>query len=327
MKDNRIYWVDMLRGFCILAILWFHTEMYYAGTDMIPYAMYVGNVLAIFFFLSGYVSYRRSPFNVRGMLYGVCRWLLVPYLVFTSLAALPKAIVHHSFDGILPIVGDIISGQASWFVFSLIVAKLLFIGVTYVLGTSTAVLTLSGILALVWAGTVGNAESQWYSGFDGFCVNEAMLGYAVMIAGFLFWRYEALAKRYLFHLPGCSALFLLAALSKYYLYHSCLRMVFGPVIVSNFPLFLFDLTVMALLLAGIFMRMPRLRMLEWIGRRSIVYYFFCGGCPLLISMALEKVGLPYIHYLQIPVVFACVVVFTSALVWLVYRYTSIVRRP
>ena len=40
---NRIVWIDLLRGFCMMLILWFHTEVYYAGHTVIPYDLYVVN--------------------------------------------------------------------------------------------------------------------------------------------------------------------------------------------------------------------------------------------------------------------------------------------
>ena len=49
-SNKRIIWIDMLRGFCMLLILWFHTEMYYAGYDVTPYSYYVGDALAVFSF-------------------------------------------------------------------------------------------------------------------------------------------------------------------------------------------------------------------------------------------------------------------------------------
>ena len=55
-KPARKQWIDMARGLCMMAILFFHTEMYYAGHDIIPYVVYVENALIIFFFLSGYIS-------------------------------------------------------------------------------------------------------------------------------------------------------------------------------------------------------------------------------------------------------------------------------
>ena len=33
--------------------------------------------------------------------------------------------------------------------------------------------------------------------------------------------------------------------------------------------------------------------LEWTGRRSIVYYFFSGGIPLIVSSLLQRIGMGY----------------------------------
>ena len=52
---ERKHWIDTVRGICMVAILLFHTEMYYAGRDITPYRCYVHNALATFFFISGYL--------------------------------------------------------------------------------------------------------------------------------------------------------------------------------------------------------------------------------------------------------------------------------
>ena len=52
---QRKIWIDNLRGFCMLAILLDHTEIYYTGENVIDYNLYVANVLIVFFMLSGYL--------------------------------------------------------------------------------------------------------------------------------------------------------------------------------------------------------------------------------------------------------------------------------
>lgn len=44
-KSSHIIWVDYVRAVCIIAILLFHTEMYYVGDTVIPYSIYVENAL------------------------------------------------------------------------------------------------------------------------------------------------------------------------------------------------------------------------------------------------------------------------------------------
>ena len=52
---HRINWIDSARGLCMTAILYDHTEIYYANENIIPYEMYVINALTAFFFISGFL--------------------------------------------------------------------------------------------------------------------------------------------------------------------------------------------------------------------------------------------------------------------------------
>jgi fucose 4-O-acetylase-like acetyltransferase len=324
--NDRITWVDALRGFSMISILWFHTEMYYAGKDIIPYALYVEDVLAVFFFLSGYVMYKKETGDYKRMLWSVFRWLFIPYVVFTSLIALPKALVHQSFDGFTSIIVAIVTGHASWFVSSLIVSKLLYIGLLFFFKPSVRLLSVSAAVTLFLSALIGNAESPWHYEYDLWCINEALLGFSLMSAGMLFRRYEDSIVKWLYSLSGFLVLLFLVIITKYFILTLNAKMVFGPIIVSNYPLFLLNLTVCLLLLVVVFMRLPKCNFLVWVGRHSIVYYFFSGGCPLLISIGLNHIGFGYKCYAQIPLVWGLVFVFSSLLVALVYRYSNIVRR-
>ena len=80
---QRKVWIDNLRGFCMLAILLDHTEIYYTGENVIDYNLYVANVLIVFFILSGYLMYK-TTFNIKHKLYSIFRTLFIPYIVFTT---------------------------------------------------------------------------------------------------------------------------------------------------------------------------------------------------------------------------------------------------
>ena len=56
MTDKRKIWIDLVRGFCMLAILVHHTEMYYVGEAIIDYRFFADNALCTFFFISGLLS-------------------------------------------------------------------------------------------------------------------------------------------------------------------------------------------------------------------------------------------------------------------------------
>lgn len=73
----RLLWIDLLRGFLMLAIIFDHTEICFTGDNIVPYRMYVPDVLMAFFFLSGYLFYRPEGFRLRHKLHS---WLRGVYL-------------------------------------------------------------------------------------------------------------------------------------------------------------------------------------------------------------------------------------------------------
>ena len=75
---ERIRWIDLLRGICILAILLDHTELYATGHNIIPYSLYVVNALTLFFFISGYLFYSQNCFNWRRKLRSITLRLILP---------------------------------------------------------------------------------------------------------------------------------------------------------------------------------------------------------------------------------------------------------
>lgn len=93
-NTRRKHWIGLLRGCCMLTILLFHTESYVAGEALIPYYLYVGDALVIFFYLSGYLTYRPEGFSLRHKTRSILHRLVIPYLAFTTLIAIPKALAH-----------------------------------------------------------------------------------------------------------------------------------------------------------------------------------------------------------------------------------------
>ena len=115
----------------MIAILLFHTEKYYAGEEIIPYALYVDNAVMTFFFISGYLFYHpEKPFSVRHKLLSLFKSMFVPYLLFTSVIAFPKAFVHDDTT-LTETLTAILTGHASWFIAALIVAELIFFGLLW----------------------------------------------------------------------------------------------------------------------------------------------------------------------------------------------------
>lgn len=66
---------------------------------------------------------------------------------------------------------------------------------------------------------------------------------------------------------------------------------------------------------------PKCKMIEWTGAHSIIYYFFCGGVPLIISKLFIHTGIIYKgNYLSILFALTGVYLITTALTWAVYHF-------
>lgn len=323
MYKERIHWIDMLKGICMLAILLFHTEVYYnGGTEIINYNLYVCNALTIFFFLSGYHFYqpgiddseaRKHLFTKK--IKGIARGIVLPYFIFTSIIALPKAIAHGQGTEFVDIAIKIISGNASWFVAALAVAELMFSTMLYTCKWKNSILFPSSILMLALSLWLSTTEiTFWWQ------IDIACMAFFYLYLGFLYHQKEEFFNRFNSIYYTFSLFFILLILKIFIIYNG-VSLIINPIAVSNIPVFLADSLVSIFLMTNIAKLLPKNRIIEWTGSHSLVYYFFCGGVPFVVSTFLRKAGFPYNgEYYRVILAFLIVYGATSLIAWKVYRH-------
>ena len=323
---GRQRWIDLLRGFCMIAILWFHTEMYYVGYDKTPYAYYVGNVLAVFFILSGYLLYKPTPIDYHQKFHSIIRYLLLPYFIFTTIISIGKYFIYQD-RSITTCLYDILSGHASWFITALILSQLLFI--LFLRITKGKLIYLSTIAcgSLILSYFIGNSfnPSPLYYPQNLWHFNESLLGLFLLYIGYIYHRYEYLFNR-INTISFTSLLFIEVCINKSIIYKNNIQLVLGPIIVSDYFIFIIDLLVTSLFLIQLFKRLPSSKLIEWTGSHSIAYYFICGGVPMMTSTIFHKLNINNTGYLYILGVFLIVYFVCSGLTWLIYKYTPIFRK-
>lgn len=299
----------------MLSILLDHTEIYYTGSNLIPYDWYVSNVLIVFFFLSGYLMYKQQGFSLRGKMFSIGRSLLLPYFLFTIVLALPKALVHgHSIDWeslLLPIL----TGRASWFIAALIVSETVFSLFLRITRGKVIPLFLLSFCALVGSVllTKQSTDYPW-------CINNALQAVLFLYIGWFYQCRKEVFNRINTPLYTSFFFIFLIVIKGYAAYKGMHTMIY-PMGIDSYFLFFLDMLTSIFLLVNICKQLPRFKLLEWVGAHSIVYYFVCGGVPLCLSLALEKVGLDY-HgaYYSVLIAYALVCIVASGIVAIVYRY-------
>lgn len=178
----------------MLAIIFDHTEICFTGDNIVPYRMYVPDVLMAFFFLSGYLFYRPEGFRLRHKLYSWLRGVLMPYFIFTSALALPKAWLHGADGSLSDLLLTILTGQGSWFIASLAVAELLFCFLLWLSCARWRWLAGAGLFAVALAYGFGTRrlafEANWWH------VNEAVVALPSLLLGYMVHRFDSLGTRW-----------------------------------------------------------------------------------------------------------------------------------
>ncbi|MBO4851920.1 MAG: acyltransferase [Prevotella sp.] len=326
MDNPRDTTLDIARGCCMLSILLFHTEVYYTGEEIIPYACHVDNSLLTFTFISGYF-FCKTPikdFTARQKLRSIFRGIFLPYLLFTTILALPKALVKSDvtlFDELWRIA----TGHASWYVAALMVAEVLFtllLRFARHLPHPTPLLFAGCILPFIAIAVACHLfPEEQLQAINLWCWQSALVMLPFLFAGML-WRQEDIMK-WLDHPMVMVVLTAIVVVMKYMVVTCHLTFTLEPLHVSSFALLLLDGMAGALLIIGICRRIPQFTSLQFIGRHSLIYYFFCGAVPMAVSMVLNKCGMPYQgSYCQVLLAFIIVCIGTTAITWAIVKMMS-----
>ena len=276
---QRVGWIDFLRGISMILILVFHTEVYYKEYDVTPYYIYTTNAIVLFYFISGYLFYRQGELDYMKKILSIVRSLVIPYFIFTTLIAVPKALLRQESIDWTETVSNILSGRASWFIAALIIGEVFFTKVAWLSTSAIACLIIYYVIPF-------NQHNYWQW-------QDALLAVTFLYTGYLYHQYKDF-----FHTINkplySSLLLLILILIKVYEYHVDLPM--RNIAIESAPLFLADAMVWLLLVVSMINYIPHVRMIEWTGQHCIVYYFLCGGCPLIVSMLMNKTGFGYDGY-------------------------------
>lgn len=284
---QRVGWIDFLRGISMILILVFHTEVYYKEYDVTPYYIYTTNAIILFYFISGYLFYRPESFSLKKKAIAIVRSLLVPYFIFTTLIGISKVLIRNENIDWIGIIVNILSGRASWFIAALIVGELFFaLLLTKIRGKITWLLTDAIACLIIYYVIPFNQHNYWQW-------QDALLAVSFLSVGYIYHQYDKHFNTINKPLYS-SILILILFLIKVYEYVVDLPM--RNIAIESAPLFLADAFIWLLFIISIIRYIPRCKMIEWTGRHCIVYYFLCGGCPLIISMLMNKIGILYSGY-------------------------------
>lgn len=191
-------------------------------------------------------------------------------------------------------------------------------------------LTKGRTIALLAVGTIGLIASMFmpYAGDPPFPwqADNALQAMFYLSIGYAYHKHEEAIDGCINRLPlAIGLLSVLFVGIKVWEMLNDVNMTEWYINIDCYPMFLTDTVCGALLLTRICKRMPRMPLMEWTGIRSLGFYFLCGGVPLTVSMALQRLGFAYNGcYLTVLPVFLIVYILTAILVWALYKYVPFV---
>lgn len=320
---KRKKWIDLARGLCMLAILYDHTEVYYTGKNIIPYHLYVSNALIAFYFISGYLFYKNHSFRYSYKIRSILRTIIIPYFIFTCLIASPKAWIHGNTIDPISMFNNILLGKASWFVAALILAELIFSTLLFICKRKIWILFALSIGCFILSIILSNhhVNYPWQ-------VNNALQAVLILCLGYLYHIFEETKHHVSNQLIFIVSTILLILIKLYETYDG-IDLYISPIVIDNYVIFLLDIIIFVIWLIHLckyleekmIINSTLFQMISWTGSHSLVYYFLCGGVPLMVSLAMKKMNYAYEgNYLFVIIAFISVYLITSAIVWLIYRY-------
>ena len=307
----------MAKGFAMLSILLFHTDSYNFEELLIPYEFYVENFLALFFFVSGFLFYRETEFDLKHKFKSILKTIVLPYFIFTSVISLPKALVHGS-ELSTDLITDIIFGQASWFVTALVVAEIIFSLLILLSAKNKYIMPVVCFACGITSVYISPSFNFWH-------YHNALLAMPFLYMGYIFHKHEIPVTWFVNNKVFVSAGIILLIGMKYMEHTASLRMLFEPVIITSFTLFFIDTMMFITLFILLIKHIRPYNMICWTGRNSLVYYFLCGGVPLVTNRILVLAGINYGNNIIVLLIITAVVYIIATIITkLIVKYIPFV---
>lgn len=317
-------------------VVLYHSEVYYGSGHSWSW-IFEPFFLSGFFFISGYLFTRDiTKVDFMSKLKQVFRAIIVPYFIFVIVMAFPKIVLGHS--NAQQILIDIVMLRASWFVIAIAVMQLLYAAILYIrpsvpsIVVSTAFMFLIGYAFVLMYRDCQQwwVENLWLYSNDlpnrlPACLNLALVQSPFFALGILFKYFEGSILNMSF-VGGGKAL-IISVLLYVVLYIWIDHSYIGSSMCVAMDQYNNILLIFLIGLIGIWAlmcisnRIQNGKLLNYIGKYSILFYFLNGATLTFVSALMKKVAFmdPDNYFNQFLVaVIATVVMFPC--VWFINKY-------
>lgn len=316
--QGELNWVNVLRAWSMVGVYLWHCEEY-CGGDRILSVFISPACMAVFFFVSGYLFFRKAhdagqTQTWRHQLGNVFFRLVVPTMFFAALLYVPKALCHHQALCWSDFGFSVVGGTTFWFTSALALIQISAIGLLWLMRLVNLSRRLTMAMMMVVGACLWLGFTQIHAPFNAFpwSFTSGMHYFIFFVLGGCFSAssllndYSRPRHPFLFVLPF--AVYVVLSLfvgHPHAMLDHLLRLVAAMVGLACF-------VPLACLV-------PPSRWQTFVGRNSIAFYFLCGLMPALLAFLFRHFG--FEGGWAVPAVFLLSFMLSGCTSWLLRRYT------
>ena len=311
-----IKWINTGRAISMLGIYIAHCNFYYLNLDST--AMLFTNlfIISFFYFISGFLFFRSlDKYCIKEKFKKIVYKLIWPALFFPSLIWLPKMIAHGTEITFFAFVENIFGGTATWFVSSIIVGQLILLMFKLAIRNIYLILSISFCCFLLsfYLSEIDPTPFPWYY------KSGLIASFFLTLGGVFYENYNNLKRFISIKLLIISGI--LCVIMHIYTFENCFYQNIMVVKYDNIPLGLFNNLLGIIFMLQLCHYISLIKWLQYIGKNSIIFYFFAGGVPLVIGY-LTKTYIPYQGYVMTLLVTILSVALVFPVSYIINRYFS-----
>jgi fucose 4-O-acetylase-like acetyltransferase len=289
--QKRTGWIDIGKGLSLICVYIAHNEQYTECNMTEVSFFFKPFYLTFFFFVSGYLLYR-DPFNTGLKLKSILTKMLYPVIVFSSIMLVPKHVFHKTLNW--NVILDVVGGVAFWFVSALIVAQLIFIVIRKISSCSIIQILLCFTLFII-ALKLKELFSEHYP----WEWKSGMMASLFVSLGYAYRQHESKFEKYIRMLTKKTFSVILiiiyfVVICANYNYWHLSSSIYG-VRYDSIPLNLVFNILGIIMMLSVSRVINNNKIIGYIGKNSIVFYFFSGAIPATIA-TIMNLFLPYHNY-------------------------------
>ena len=326
-------------------VILYHSEVYYGPGHTWSW-IFQPFFLSGFFFVSGYLFTKDlTKVDFHSKLKQVFRAIIVPYFIFTTALAFLKILMGHA--NVQQILIDVIMLRASWFVIAIAVMQLLYASILIIKSSVINIIVTTSIMFLIGYAFVVMyrdcpqwlVDNPWLHSKDlpnrmPLCFNLALIQSPFFAFGILFRHFEnrnPISMAIIAGGEGGGIKYLIISTLSYIILYIWIDHVY---IGSSMCVAIDDynniLLIFLIGLIGIWALMcisnkiQNWRVVNYIGRHSILFYFLNGGALTFVSPVMKQLAFmdssSYFNQFVVAVI-ATVLMFPC--VWFINNHLSI----